>query len=386
MTHILRLWWPLLLAIALIQAGNGVSGTLVSVTSEARAFAPWLKGLVLSAFYIGSLAGALGAPAVIGRLGHIMSFTAFTALLALATAGFAADEDPYAWVMLRAAAGAGITGMFATVESWLNLGTKDAWRARVFSIYILVQLGGQAAGQFLLNARGWGDEVLFLCAAGFSLAAMLCLRFESVQNPAFVVPRRLAVLELARRAPLGVACAALAGFAWAGLVASGPALVELIGLDDFAKSLFMALAIVSGMVAQLPIGWAADHADRRLVLAGMTAAAGAAALLGLAGGATWVLLAFAVAFGAATFPLYGVGVARTNEILHQGERTAASAAMIVFFEVGAIAAPLILAFATAIAGPPAYFVVMALPQLAFACAAVVALRRRAVQPQKLTER
>lgn len=384
MSQILRLWWPLLLAVALIQLGNGLSGTLVSVTSEARAFAPWLKGLVLSAFYIGSLAGALGAAAVIRRLGHIMSFVVFTALLAFATAGFAASTDPYTWVLLRAAGGAGITGMFVTVESWLNLGTKDAWRARVFSIYILVQLGGQAAGQLLLNARGWGDEALFLTAAAISLAATLCLRFETVQNPAFVAPRRLAPFALAKRAPLGVACAALAGYAWAGLVASGPALVELIGLNDFDKSMFMALAIIAGMAAQIPIGWIADHADRRLVLACVTAAAGAAALFGLAGTATWVLLAFAVAFGAATFPLYGIGVARTNEVLEQSERTAASAAMIVFFEIGAIAAPLILAFATAKAGAPAYFVVMALPHIAFAIAAAAALMRSS-KPQKLTE-
>ena len=58
MTHILRLWWPLLVAITLIQIGNGITGTLVSVTSEARGFDPLLKGLVLSAFYGGSLIGA----------------------------------------------------------------------------------------------------------------------------------------------------------------------------------------------------------------------------------------------------------------------------------------------------------------------------------------
>jgi MFS family permease len=243
----------------------------------------------------------------------------------------------------------------------------------------MVQLGGLAAGQFLLNARGAGDEVLFLLAAALGILALGCLRFETVQNPAYEPPQRVAFLALARRAPLGVACVTLAGFAWAGLMASGPALVERIGFDDFAKSLFMALAIVSGMLAQMPIGWLADHVDRRLVLAAMAAVSGGAALLGLLGSEMWIMFTFAVLFGGSTFPLYAVGVARTNDTLLQSERTAASAAMIVFFTAGAIVAPPLVAYGTALAGAPAYFVVMAVPHVAFALGALAALRRRAVQ-------
>jgi MFS family permease len=379
MTHILRLWWPLLLAITLIQIGNGITGTLVSVTSEAENFSPFLKGLVLSAFYAGSLAGAWAAPPIIGRLTHVVSFIVFTSFLIGSTAGFAVTRDPDVWAVLRFGAGFGIAGMFATVESWLNLGTKDAWRARVFSLYIMVQLGGLAVGQLLLNARGLGSELLFFAAAALSMVALFCLRFETVQNPVFEPPQRISFVDLARRSPLGVACVTLAGFAWAGLMASGPALVELIGLDDFAKSMFMALAVASGMLAQLPVGWLADHADRRIVLAAITALASAAALLGLLGGEMWVLLSFAALFGAATFPLYAVGVARANETLRQSERTGASAAMVVFFTAGAVVAPPLLAYGTALGGPPAYFVIQALPHLLFAVAAIASLRRREVQ-------
>lgn len=367
MTNILRLWWPLLAAIALIQLGNGVTGTLVSVTSEVRAFGPWLQGLVLSAFYAGSLAGALVGPPVIARFGHIVSFGAFAALLAAATAGFAAGSDPAVWVVLRLVAGVGISGVFVTVESWLNLGTADGWRARVFAIYILVQLGGLAAGQLLLNARDFGDAMLFLSAAVFSLVAVLCLGFETVRNPSYEAPKRLALWTLARRAPVGIAGVALAGFAWAGIMASGPALVELVGLDDFAKSMFMVLVVVSGMAAQIPGGYAADHWNRRLVLAGLAGFAGLAALVGLGGDE--LLYVFAFAFGAATFPLYAIAVALTNEVLEQNQRTAASAAMIVFFQVGAMVAPPLLSYATALGGPAFYFVVLALPQFAFALTA-----------------
>src|SRR5262245_15994374 len=140
MNQIMRLWWPLFVAVTLIQTGNGITGTLVSVTSEAAGFAPWLQGLVLSAFYGGSLAGALAAPTVIARSSHVTSFVAFTLLLVAAPAGFAVTGDALVWMALRFAAGFGISGMFVTVESWLNLGTRDGWRARVFSVYIMTQL------------------------------------------------------------------------------------------------------------------------------------------------------------------------------------------------------------------------------------------------------
>lgn len=379
MNQVLRVWWPILVAISLIQFGNGLTGTLISVTSEARGFAPWLKGLILSAFYAGSLAGALAAPTAIARSSHVTSFAGFTLLLVAATAGYALSDDPFAWTVLRFMAGFGISGMFATVESWLNLGTQDSWRARVFSIYIMMQLGGLAAGQLLLNARGWGNEILFMIATGVTLLALACMRFETVQNPAFEEHQKLGLAELARRSPFGVAAVTLAGFAWAALMASGPALVELLGLSDLAKSLFMVLAIVCGMAAQFPIGSLADRVNRRLVLAGIAAAAALATVAGFAAPSVVALMVFAAAFGAATFPLYAVGVARTSERLQQSERMAASAAMIVFFLTGAIVAPPLLAYAISVFGPTAYFVVLAVPHAAFAIAAVVAPRKDAVQ-------
>lgn len=380
MRQIWRIWWPILAAITLVQIGNGLTGTLVSVTSEARAFGPVLQGLILSAFYAGSLVGALATPPLIARTSHVRSFSVFTVMLAFATAGFALVDDPHAWVGFRLVAGFGISGMFTTVESWLNLGTQDAWRARTLSTYILVQLGGLACGQFLLNARGIGDAGLFFAAASLILFAASFMRFERVKNPAFEPPRRLSLAAFAQRAPLAAGCVALSGFAWAGLMASGPALVEMIGLDDFTKSLFMAVAILSGFLAQMPVGWLADHTDRRIVLFGMTAAATLAGVIGFMSEGVPTLLVFAALFGASTFPLYAVGVARANESLEQSERTAASAAMIVYFQVGAMVAPVILSFATAEAGSKAYFAVMAAPHLAFAVAAVVALVRRS-QPR-----
>jgi MFS family permease len=376
MTQILRMWWPIFAAMALIQAGNGVTGTLISVTSEARAFAPWLKGLVLSAFYAGSVAGAFFAPAAIARSTHVAAVAGFILVAVAATAGYALSDAPMLWIILRFMAGFGLSGAFAAVESWLSLSTKDDWRARVFSIYLMVQLGGLAAGQLLLNARGFGNELLFVIASVLTLSAVGFLRFEVVESPHFEAPRQMGLSRLFRRSPFGVSAVVLSGYAWAALMASGPALVESIGLSDFAKSIFMTLAILSGVIAQFPVASLADHRDRRLVLAAMAGVAALATLAGLVEGAL-ALLVFAVAFGAATFPLYAVGVARVSERLEQSERTAASASMIVYFLMGAIVAPPLLAYAIALFGPHGYFIALALPHAGFAIAAALTARPKA---------
>jgi MFS family permease len=379
MAQIVRTWWPVFVALLLIQMGNGLASTLVSVTGQAGHLSPLIQGLILSAFFAGSVAGAFSAPWLIARTSHVVAAVAYTWLLVAVIVCFAITPSPWVWIILRLTAGAAITGMFTCIESWLSLSISDNIRARVFSLYMFIQLAGLAAGQMLLSARSLGNEPLFLLSAGLIAAAAFCYQREHARNPAIEDTAHIPILTLIARAPTGVLCIVLSGFAWAGLMASGPALVEMIGLSDVDKSLFLALAVVSGMLFQLPAGWAADHMDRRIVLAALSALAAVFALVPVFDMGRTGLFAFAVLFGASTFPLYAVGVARISEVLGQSERTSASALMIIFFDIGAVIAPLALAQATSLGGAIAYFIVMALPQALFSAGVLLSAFRRVPQ-------
>jgi len=370
MAAIFRTWWPVFVALLLIQLGNGLTGSLVSIAGEARGYPPLLQGMILSAFFAGSMVGAAVTPLLIRRTTHGRAATAFTMALAFTTLGFAVSGDPWIWVITRMLAGAAITGMFVTVESWLTLSIGDGIRARVFSAYIFIQLAGLAAGQLLLAGRSFGETALFLVAAAAIALAALCFRSGRTAHPPTGTPRHIAFLALARRSPLGTTCIALAGFSWAGLMASGPATLQMLGLSDVDKSLFMALAVAGGMIAQLPVGWLADHMDRGRVLLLLTASAALAAAIPLVGEGRLVLFAAALGYGAATLPLYAIGVARVSEVLGQEERTSAAAWMIILFNIGAVVAPLVQANATAAWGPLAFFALLAVPQALFALAAL----------------
>src|SRR6185369_7851527 len=273
MFQVVRQWWPILAAVAVIQIGNGLSGTLFSLGVDARGLAAWQTGLILTAFYAGSTAGPFLAPALIKRIAHIATIAGFAVLASLSVAGLALTRDPVTLAMLRLGQGVGYAGFYAAIESWLNLSTADRWRARVFAVYILVQLLGLAGGQLLLNGRAIGEFTLFLFSAALIVLPALILPATRTANPHFETPRAVGMIALARRSPLGVIAVILSGITWAALMATGPIFAQRIGLDDWNKSLFMALPIIGGVVAQFPLGWLADHSERRLVLAGMSLAA-----------------------------------------------------------------------------------------------------------------
>lgn len=379
MFHVVRLWWPILLAVTLLQIGNGLSATLFSLSVDARGMSAWQTGLILSAFYAGSVAGPFIAPPMIRLVRHVGAFAIFAGVAAWSVAGLGFTNDPLILCVLRAGQGIGFAAFYAVVESWLNLGTDDRWRARVFAVYIMMQLGGLVAGQLLINARDAGEQLLFLLAGGLMGSLVAIPALAGLKSPSFSTPKSMGVFAVFARSPLGVTAVILAGFTWASLMATGPAYAQRIGLDNFTTSMFMALAIASGVLAQFPLGRWADSSNRRLVLACMGFGGALATLAGAMAPPGVEILAAIAAFGAMTLPLYAVAVALTNESLAQDERIASSAAMVIFFGVGAVAGPSAITFAMDALGPVGFFVTQGAALTAFALAAARSWSRRRVQ-------
>ena len=380
MLQVVRQWWPILVAVAVIQIGNGLSGTLFSLSVDARGLAGWQTSLILMVFYAGSTVGPFLAPALIHRIAHIATIALFAVIAALSVAGLSVFTEPATLAALRLGQGIGYAGFYAAIESWLNLSTADRWRARVFAVYILVQLLGLAGGQLLLNGRALGESALFLLAAGLIALPALILPAARMTNPQFETPRAIGMIALARRAPLGVVAVVLSGLNWAAIMATGPIFAQRIGLDDWNKSLFMALPIIGGVIAQFPLGWLADHTERRLVLGGMSLAAGLFAAAGALAAPGLPLFLAIAGFGAVTLPLYAVAVALTNEVLSESHRIAASASVVVYFGIGAMAGPVLTTLTMNVRGPEGFFLSQGLAEALFAAAVLFSLTRARRRP------
>src|SRR5215208_7472739 len=173
MREILRGTWALLLGIALLMLGHGLQGTLLGVRANAEAFPAAVTGLVMSGYYVGLLIGSLRVPVLVARVGHVRVFAALLSLGSTAILVQAKFVDPYTWFLMRLLTGYCFAGAFIVAESWLNGSASNETRGSLLSLYMVVQMGAMAAGQFLLNmADPRGFDLFILVSVLISIAAV----------------------------------------------------------------------------------------------------------------------------------------------------------------------------------------------------------------------
>ena len=63
---------------------------------------------------------------------------------------------------MRALAGFCFSGLYVVAESWLNGQASNENRASLLSVYFVIQSGGAAAGQLLLNLASPEGVLLFV--------------------------------------------------------------------------------------------------------------------------------------------------------------------------------------------------------------------------------
>ena len=75
--------FSLLLSYALLLLANGLFGTLLGVRSKIEGFETEIVGLIMAAYFLGLLQGALRASNVVATVGHIRAFAAFASVMSV---------------------------------------------------------------------------------------------------------------------------------------------------------------------------------------------------------------------------------------------------------------------------------------------------------------
>ncbi len=152
MLQVLGASWALLLAMMLLQVGNGVQGTIQGIRGALEGFSTWQMSLIMSGYFAGFLGGSLIAPRLIRRGGHLRVFAALGSLVSAVLILYPSLADPWVWLVLRVAIGFCFSGVYVTAESWLNNSASNDMRGQTLSLYVIVQLLGIVAA--LLVAYG----------------------------------------------------------------------------------------------------------------------------------------------------------------------------------------------------------------------------------------
>jgi MFS family permease len=358
---------PLLAAAAILLAGNGLQGTLITLRAGQEGFGASLIGLMGAGYYAGFLLSCLFTARLIRAVGHIRVFAGLAAIAASVSLLLVLWIDPFGWIVLRFLAGYCFAGLFMVIESWLNASVTNQARARTLSVYRMVDLAAVTGSQFLLPAFGAGGFSIFAI-----MAILMCMSLVPVSLMDRSSPTPPEDVKFSMSAVWAISPLACIGCITIGLTNStfrlmGPLYASEIGFDTTGVATFMSAGIVGGAALQIPFGWLSDRLDRRWVLIVATLGASASGLLLSWYGSTsqWAALAGIFLFGAFALPLYSLSAAHANDHAKPGQYVILAAGLSFFFSIGAIAGPVLAAQVLQVFGIDFFFMYTSLIHLAF---------------------
>jgi MFS family permease len=245
------------------------------------------------------------------------------------------------WIVMRFVSGACIAGLYVVAESWLNQLASNDNRGRILAVYMVVTSGAYGIGQVLVGQVNPRTVTAFALAAMLtSLAVAPVALSEDAVPPPIERTARMPLRQLARIVPTGVGTCLLVGITHGALVAMGVVYATKVGLTPSQAGRFIAATAVGGVLTQWPLSSASDEIDRRFVgVVAACGAIGASVWLLVSGPFGWQGLVAMALLGGASFPLYSIAAAYTNDWVEPEHVSGAASQLVLLYGAGALIGP-----------------------------------------------
>ena len=305
--------FALLASVFILLVGHGVQLTVLPLIAQDLGWSTSEIGYTGSAYFLGFIIGCLTIPRLVANVGHIRVFGVLTssATVALLTAGLL--QELSIWLVVRTLTGWSIAGLYMVIESWLNERTNAENRGLVLSVYTVLTLISISIGQLTIGTGLNYTELLMVGAILLTLGSIPVGVTRSTA-PAPIPVGGFQLAKVYKASHVAVAGAFIGGLATSSYWVLGPVVATTVLPEGGSIGIFLASAVLGGMLLQLPAGRLSDRVDRRLVLsilAFVGAFACALALLPLDNTAALYLAMFLL--GGTTFPLYSISLAHAND-------------------------------------------------------------------------
>ncbi len=351
---------------AFLMFAGGVNGLILPIRGELEGFSAASLGLLGTGWAIGYVLGCLRTPQLVNRVGHIRTFGVMCALASITVLLSLLFITPWIWIPLRAISGFCFAGAAMVVESWLNERADPSNRGKIFGFYTMINLSATTIGQLSLTLGDPSGFLFFVLAAVIYCAALLPTALSAGNTPSPLVNARLDLKLLWRNSPVAVLAVFMVGISNAAFGTLSAVFAARSGLNVFEITLFASLPILTGAVAQIPVGWFSDKFDRRVVLIiiSVFALIMDGVFVFLAPLNVAVLLLTSCAFGAAVFSMYPVIVAHANDHAAPGMYIQISGGILLVLGVGSIVGPTVAGVAMSYLGNQNLFLVTGLSHVA----------------------
>lgn len=356
--------WSLFVGMIFLMVSNGLLTTLLTLRADGLGFSDSAIGLVQSGYPVGALLGCVIAPRLIMRVGHIRIFAALASIASAAALMHLVTTDPWSWGAMRLLTGFCFSGLYIVAESWLNSSADNENRGSLLSVYFVVQTGGVALGQLLLNVSNPDGILLFVVVSiliSFSLVPMLV---SDDAIPPYEIPERVSFMNLFRLSPMGLTGSFLNGISQTTLYVALALYGSSLGMGQAAIGGLIGSMTVGGMLFQFPLGKISDMMDRRLLIAGIPGLSIPICLV-LANldnptdNLIWVYLLVGL-LGGLTLPVYSICMAHMNDHLNRSQVVAASGTLVLILASGMTLGPTLGGFAIEHFGPEGIFYLLSI--------------------------
>jgi MFS family permease len=222
-------------------------------------------------------------------------------------------------------------------EIWKKVVLEQKRRGRDMGIYSGLEDLGMALGPLVLQVVGVYGPVPFLTGAALSLLVAVPLLPYWNTAPRIRVDAASGFATVVLLAPLAMLAAFACGLGEQVAFSFLPVYAVGAGVSADTGALWLSAFVMGNVVLQWPIGWLADHADRRAVLAGCTLASTLLVVaLPLVSAQSPAVIVVVALWGGVSFAIYPVGLALLGRRFRGGDIARANTAFSMIYIVGGL--------------------------------------------------
>lgn len=350
----------LLLSIIFVQVGSGSLGPLDALSGLELGFTSTAIGYLGSAHFVGFFIGCVVSPYIVVRSGHSRAFAVMAAVSTISIILHPVVQEVWFWILLRLMSGFAVAGSYTVIESWLQSKLNKDNRGTVFSIYRMVDMTGTLLSQLVIAGLSPAHYISYNLIAVVAALALVPLALTQNTVPALPQTQKFRPLFVFKLSPLAAVGVIVVGLTNSSFRMVAPVYAAQSGLNKSQIAVYLALAIVGGLVAQLPAGIIADKLNRRFALTGFSILSACVCFL-VSGnlvpeifGIPFVYIG-SFLFGFATLPIYSICASHASDFAKQDEMLAMSASLIFFYALGAVVSPSFAGYLIDVYGPSSMF-------------------------------
>ncbi len=222
-------------------------------------------------------------------------------------------------------------------EIWMNVVVEEKRRGRVMAVYGMMVALGMALGPLVLQVTGVYGPAPFLTCAGLALLVALPLLPYWKTSPEITHSSDSGFGIVLLAAPLALFGAFACGLGEQVAFSFLPVYAVGAGVSAETGALWLSAFVMGNVVLQWPIGWLADHADRRAVLGGCTGASAVlVVVLSLMPAQSFGVIGVVMVWGGISFAIYPVALALLGQSFKGGDIARANTAFSMIYIVGGL--------------------------------------------------